>query len=155
MIQTSPRRTPSRILVIANETVDSSILAEAIRSCADALAPARVAVAAPALNSRIRHWLSDDDRARKAAEARLDRCLEGLCRAGVDAYGWIADADPLQAIDDALRFFRPDRLIVATHPEERSNWLAHDLVGRARMRFALPVQHVVVGDERATLPAAA
>jgi hypothetical protein len=37
-----------------------------------------------------------------------------------------------------------DEIIVATHPEERSNWLAHDLVGRARERFELPVVHVVV-----------
>jgi hypothetical protein len=148
------RRTPGRILVIANETVDSTVVAEAIRSCADTLAPARVAIAAPALNSRLRHWLSDDDRARRAAEARLERCLGGLRRAGVEAYGWIADADPLQAIADALRAFPADRLIVATHPKGRSNWLERNLVERARARFDLPLCHVVVGEPAAWQAAA-
>ena len=54
------------------------------------------------------------------------------------------DADPLQAIADALRFFPADAIVVATHPPGRSNWLARDLVARARRRFDLPIVHIVV-----------
>jgi hypothetical protein len=56
----------------------------------------------------------------------------------------VGDADPLQAAADALRVFPADELVVATHPEGRSNWLARGVVERARRRFGLPVVHVVV-----------
>ena len=36
--------------------------------------------------------------------------------AGLDATGEIGDGDPIQAIEDAVRTFRPDELIISTHP---------------------------------------
>ena len=72
--------------------------------------------------------------------------------AGIDARGEIGDGDPLQAIEDALRTFAPDELVISTHPAGRSHWLERDVVGGARERFALPVRHVVVDLERATVP---
>ena len=67
-----------------------------------------------------------------------------LAEAGIAAYGWVGDADPLVAMEDALAIFAADQLIISTHPEERSNWLARGVVSRARERFGLPVAHVVV-----------
>ena len=80
----------------------------------------------------------------RAAGERLRRCLAALAAVGVDARGEIGDASPLLAIEDALRTFRADEIIVATHPEGRSNWLARDVVARARARCSQPVHHVVV-----------
>ena len=99
---------------------------------------------APALNSRIRHWVSDEDDARHAAQERLERSLDRLERAGIRAEGWVGDADPMLAIEDALGAYDADELVIATHPEPRSNWLARNLVARARDAFGLPVTHVVV-----------
>ena len=101
-------------------------------------------IVAPALNSRLRHWVSDEDEARAAAEERLARSLERLRADSVAATGAVGDADPMQAIVDALHVFDPDAIVIATHPPARSNWLARDLVGRVRRRFARPVVHVVV-----------
>ncbi len=130
------------ILVIANETVEGAVLREAIRYRGRNV-DADVLVVAPALNSRVRHWVSDEDGARRAAEERLASCLEQLKRAGIPARGRIGDADPLQAIADALHLFPADELVIATHPEPRSHWLARNVIGRARARFELPVLHVV------------
>jgi hypothetical protein len=135
---------PRRILVVANETVASDILHVAIRAQAHAAAGSQVLVVAPALNPRMRHWLSDDDDARLAARLRLESCLDRLVAAGVDAEGLVGDADPVQAVEDALRVFRADSLVISTHPEGRSNWLARDLVARATDRFGLPTTHIVV-----------
>ena len=99
---------------------------------------------APALNSRLRHWVSDEDDARGAAEERLRRCLERLRSDGIATSGSVGDADPIQAIVDALHRFRADAIVIATHPPGRSNWLARDLVARVRRRFDRPVVHVVV-----------
>jgi GABA permease len=64
--------------------------------------------------------------------------------AGLEAEGEIGDGDPLQAIEDALRTFQPDELIVSTHPLGRSHWLERGVVEAARERFALPLTHVIV-----------
>jgi hypothetical protein len=130
-----------RVLVVSNETVQAEILHDTIAAYGPG---AEVFVVAPALNTRLRHWTSDEDRARRAADARLAGCVSALADAGVDVEGWVGDADPLLAIADALAVFRADELLIATHPEERSNWLAHDLVARACARFSLPVVHLVV-----------
>ena len=132
-----------RILVIANETVGGRELLECIERKSENVQE-RVLVITPALNSPLRHWASDEDDARAQAQARLERSLASLRAAGVDATGDIGDADPIQAIEDALRMFAPDELIISTHPEGRSHWLERGIVTRARERFALPVTHVVV-----------
>jgi nucleotide-binding universal stress UspA family protein len=103
-----------------------------------ALRDADVLVVAPALNSRLRHWLSDEDEARRKAEKRANACVEQLERSGAHANGRIGDADPLQAIADALPTFAADEIVIAAHPEP-SHGLADELAARARKRFALPV----------------
>lgn len=135
----------ARVLVVANETAESSTLHLAVGAEVED-GGAEVLLLAPALNSRLRHWLSDDDGARAAARRRLQTSLRSLADRGVSAEGVIGDADPIQAIEDALALFPADRMIVATHPEERSNWLAHDLVSRASERFGLPITHIVVDE---------
>jgi hypothetical protein len=67
-----------------------------------------------------------------------------LRQAGVDAKGEIGDAEPLQAMEDALRLFGADEIIISTHPEGRSHWLEKGIVDAARERFAVPITHVVV-----------
>jgi GABA permease len=131
-----------RILVVANETVAGTELRyEVVRRAAG---DAEVLVVTPALNSRLRHWTSDEDRARGEAQARLDTSLAALRDAGVDARGQVGDDDPLQAIEDALRAFPADEIVLSTHPPGRSNWLEHGLVENARERWPCPITHVVV-----------
>jgi hypothetical protein len=131
-----------RILVVANETVAGQTLRGEIvhRSGSDA----NVLVVCPALNSPLRHWASDEDAARAVAQARLGESLAALAEEGVQARGEVGDADPIQAIDDALRTFGADEIIVSTHPPGRSNWLEKDVIARARERYETPITHVVV-----------
>jgi hypothetical protein len=109
---------------------------------------AEVLVVAPALPSAVRYWTSDVDGARAAAQARLDSSLAALAGAGVHARGEVGEADPLQALEDALRTFGADEIIVSTHPPGRSNWLERDVVARARELVDVPITHVVVDLER-------
>ena len=133
-----------RILVIANETVGGQELLAILRSKAAEGVPGRLLVVCPALNSPVRTWASDEDGARAAAQSRLDASLAQLARDGIQAEGEVGDGDPLQAIEDALRTFGADEIIISTHPEGRSHWLERDVVGAARERFAVPITHVVV-----------
>jgi hypothetical protein len=128
------------LLVVANEAVASEILCELIGP--DARSATDVLVIAPALNTRIGFWAGDDRRARRLAEARLGLCLCSLAAAGIDANGFVADADPLLAIEDALQLFDADRIAISTEVDGRSNWLARNIVDRARRRFAQPVEQL-------------
>ncbi len=135
-----------RVILVANATAGGAVLNGRVRRRLRS-GPTEVLVVAPALNSRLRHWTSDEDRARTEAEARLRRCLALLQGDGVDADGVVGDADPLQAIADALHGFPADELVIATHPGRSSHWLSRDVVDRARSRFGLPVLHVeIAGD---------
>ncbi len=132
--------TVRRILVVANETLASNVVTTLIEQTASR---AEVLVIAPALASRLAFWASDDCASRRAAEERLAQCLARLRRGGVDADGRVGDANPVLAAEDALCVFAADEIVVVTHPEGRSNWLAHNVVERVRARAARPVHHVV------------
>jgi hypothetical protein len=145
-----PRQAPApspanehRILVVANETVGGAELLTELRERAGSRRTI-VLVVSPALNSPLRTWASDEDDARAAAGDRLVASLAAMRSAGLDATGEVGDGDPIQAIEDALRTFRPDELVLSTHPPGRSHWLERGVVDRARERFAIPVTHVVV-----------
>jgi hypothetical protein len=136
-----------RILVIANETVGGRTLRDLVRERAEGVRE-EVLVVTPALNSPVRTWTSDEDRARAAAQERLTHSVARLRDAGVNVRGEVGDGDPLQAIEDALRTFGADEIILSTHPEGRSNWLERGVVESARERFAVPITHVVVDLEK-------
>jgi hypothetical protein len=132
-----------RILVIANETVGGARLQEEVHRRSEGKEE-QVLVICPALNSPLRHWASDEDGARADAQDRLNASLARLRSLGIDAKGEIGDAEPLQAMEDALRLFGADEIIISTHPEGRSHWLEKGIVQGARERFAVPITHVVV-----------
>lgn len=146
-IRTAPTRRGGRgerrILVIANETLEGETLRNVIREHA-AGAREEVLVVAPALNSPLRHWVSDEDPARADAQLRLEASVEHLRGAGLQhVRGEVGDSEPLQAIEDALRTFGADEMIISTHPPGRSKWLEAGIVEAARERFAVPITHVV------------
>ena len=90
-----------RVLILANETVEGVELLDAIRT-GDGGKATEVLVVAPALNSRLRHWVSDEDRARRDAALRLGAYLQELGRHGIEANGWVGDANALLSITDTL-----------------------------------------------------
>jgi hypothetical protein len=146
-IQTAPARRGGederRILVIANETVGGKTLSDLIHQRAEGVRE-EVLVVTPALNSPLKHWASDEDDARSAAQERLEASLARLREVGVNARGEVGDSEPLQAMEDAMRTFGADEIIISTHPEGRSHWLEKGIVQAARERFVVPITHVVV-----------
>ena len=129
------RREPRHVLVVAVEAV-----------VPEGLAHADVVVVAPALNSRLRRWVSDEDAARRHAEERLGALVARLRPIAGHVEGRVGDADPLLAIGDALATFAADEIVVAAGAEF-STARALDFVARARERFALPVLRA--GDSQA------
>ncbi|HYC82133.1 MAG TPA: hypothetical protein VEB65_10125 [Solirubrobacterales bacterium] len=144
-----------RLLVVANQTVaGQALLAEIARRCEGH--DCEVFVVAPALaGSRAAHWASDIDDGIALARERLQASLDGLERLGLSAEGEIGDSDPNLALEDALRHFPADEVVISTHPPQRSRWLERGVVARAEKDLALPVTHVVVDLEAERQGAAA
>jgi predicted transcriptional regulator len=132
-----------RVLVVANETVAGEELLSTISTLA-LTEKTLFQVVCPALNSRLKTYTSDEDPAREAAQKRLDVTLARLASVGIDANGVVGDGDPLVAVDDAVRTFGPNEIVISTHPPGKSNWLERGVVDSVRARYDVPVTHVVV-----------
>jgi hypothetical protein len=133
-----------RLLVVANQTVEGRALLDEIRNrCRGRECEIRLIT--PALvSSRAAHWASDLDEGIELARQRMELSLIAIGRLGLEARGEVADSDPNLAIEDALRAFPADEIVISTHPPQKSRWLEHGVVQRAREEIDLPVTHVVV-----------
>jgi hypothetical protein len=139
---TPPVERTAHVLVVANETVGGQKLLEAIERRRQR-GPLRCTVVCPQNKPR-RGYVIYDDSVRSAARIRLDFTLDRLREMGIDADGEVMDPDPFLAVQDALRIYRPDEIIISTYPYARSGWLRRDLVDRIRSYSKLPVEHVIV-----------
>lgn len=129
-----------RLLIVANQTCPCPGL---IDLASTSVHPdGEVLVVAPALNSRLRHLATDTDAAVDLARERLSEAVDALGQLGVRARGEVGDADPLRAMEDAMRMFAAEAIIVATHPAGHSHWLKRNLIERARATFEVPVVHL-------------
>lgn len=132
---------PTRVLVVATVPVEGRALRDSLRQHVGD-APSEVKVVAPAAHVSPLQWLtSDEDAARGEAERVADqsaRALEGEARVETE----VGDPDPVQAIEDALRTFPADHVVVVTAPGEEANWLEQDAGAEAKERFGVPVTHL-------------
>jgi hypothetical protein len=75
----------------------------------------------------------------------LAQTLDWASAHGLSARGHIGDPmHPLLAVEDDLRRFGPDEVIVATHAAERTTWQEGSLIARLRSELDVPVTQVVV-----------
>jgi GABA permease len=137
-----------RIAVLANQTVGADVLHEELQRI-DGSEQAEYFVVVPA--NPVDTGQAEREGAAfvweattKAAQQRLDDTLDALRGDGLTVTGELGDYRPLVALDKAMREFRPDHVVISTHPEDRSTWLRHGVVDDARERYDVPVQHVVV-----------
>ena len=134
-----------RVLVVANQTVAGrALLEEILVRCRGR--SSEVFVVVPALpHSRLEHLAHDVDGVLAEARERLGRSLAAMTDAGLSARGQVGDHhDPNVAIEDALREFGADEVVISTHPPQTSKWLERGVVERAEREIPLPVTHVIV-----------
>jgi hypothetical protein len=146
-----------RVLVLANETVGGRALLAELQNRSKGRS-SEILVVVPALTSTpLEHWASDVDQALDDARERLDSSLATMAAAGLQARGYVGDHhEPNASLEDALRDFPADEVVISTHPPDKSRWLERGVVARARDEVPLPVTHVVVDLEaEARQPASA
>jgi len=135
----------THLLVIANRTVDSEELRDALVARAHA-GPIEVTLLAPATPDP-----GGDGEARAATARRLLDAVQNLRRADVRVHGVLGDPDPMLALDEVWDPRRFDEVIVVTLPRRTSRWLAADLSRRVERFTGARVTHVMAkGRQKAT-----
>jgi len=132
-----------KLLVIATAPVEPGPLRDAVREHAGD--EAEIRVVAPASDVSPLQWLaSDEDEAREKAAGVASEAAESVEPEAARTEAEVGDTDPVQAIEDALRTFHADEVLVVTRPEDDATWLEQDSAQEARERFGVPVTRLTV-----------
>ena len=95
-----------------------------------------IKVVAPAAKLSRLDWLTnDEDEARREAATTAMRTASAVPHA---AEAEIGDPDPVQAIEDALREWPADEVVVVTSSGDEASWL-EELADETRYRIRVPV----------------
>jgi hypothetical protein len=133
-----------KVLVLTSEPITAEQLRDALGANGEA-ADAEIMVVAPALaENAMKFWMSDADDAIARAEQVRRESVERLGQAGVSATGDTGEADPYTAIEDALKTFAADRIVLFTHRGEDQRYREDLDEGEIAERFGLPVDHATV-----------
>lgn len=133
-----------KVLVLTSEPISAQQLRAALGSDAEP-GDAEVMVVAPALQeSGFKFWLSDADDAIARADRVRRESVEQLGEAGVPATSDTGESDPEVAIEDALKTFDADRIVLFTHEGDAQRY-REDLDERELAeRFGRPVDRAAV-----------
>ena len=126
----------THLLVVANRTVDSPELLDALRLRAES-GPIHVTMLAPSTYAE-----------RAEVQRRMERAAAHLEAAGVDSEAMVGDADPIVAVQEAWDPGRYDEVVVSTLAVGASRWLQIDLPHRVAKLTDCQVRHVSVPERR-------
>jgi hypothetical protein len=133
-----------KLLVVATTDVDDGTIREQVREHAGEGEP-DVRVVAPAARLSPLQWLAnEEDDARADAERRAEQTAAAADSEAGRVEASVGDTDPVQAIEDMLRDFPADELIIVTREGEDASFLEQDVEEGAYERFGLPVTHLTV-----------
>ncbi len=133
-----------KLLVLTTEPISADQLRAALPAEADP-SDAEVMVIAPALHENaLRFWVSDADEAIGKARAVESETIDQLGDAGISASADTGESDPLEAVEDALRTFEADRIVIFSHPRDEQLYREDVDDSQLRERFGIPVDRAEV-----------
>jgi hypothetical protein len=121
------------VMAVAEPTPQA---AERVAELAGSATDVRIVVPVP--SHRLDRWLSAEDEARHEAEARLARSAGTLTAAGLPVSGSVGDHDPAQALEDELRDFAADEVVLLTGDGK-------DPLAKVEGRLRIPLRRVSAG----------
>ena len=141
----SSAESPVRVLVVAHKTAATPPLLDAVRERA-ARGPASFTLLVPNPAHGLHKAVDPEDQAADEAQGVLTHALPLLSEAaGSEVEGFVGDADPSAAIQDAINLRGFDEVIISTLPSKVSRWLHLDLPSKVT-GLGLPVSTVTPED---------
>lgn len=141
-VRTSPPATWSgppghrRLLLVASEPMSGAALTPLIAGHG---ADTAVLVVAPALRpTRFGYLTADSDEPIERARQVQQATVAALLRAHIPSNGHVGSRDPVTAIDDALRFFDADQIVLALHTHGQRRYGERHLRDEVEQRFQRP-----------------
>jgi hypothetical protein len=131
-----------RVIIVANEALAGDELRSHIRSIDDGRV--ELDIVAPVLTSRTHLAYTDVDAETREARDRLARSVSWARSQGFTARGEIGDPSPTTALEDELRDFGADEVIVATSPAGPSRWQEQSELQQLREELDIPIVQVAV-----------
>lgn len=127
-----------RVLVLATDTIDPEDVHDALGPEAD---DAEIRLVTPQLDGSWLDKLMDDrDTTRGEAEEIETESTDALRDAELSASGEVGDADPVQALEDALATFPADRIVLFIRPDDDERAVHENLdPDEVEERFGIPV----------------
>jgi hypothetical protein len=126
------------VLVVTTTVADEGELRDELAGADD------VRIVAPAAKVSRLAWLTgaEDD-----ARAEADRAAQSAAEAALGEADVVVDptsqnTDAAQDVDDALRTFHPDEVVVVTRSGEESTWLEDEALRKAVEDAGVPVRHL-------------
>jgi hypothetical protein len=98
-----------------------------------------VFVIAPTLPKQLDWLMSDTDRARKQADERLQTVLGHIEEIGTTGAGAVGSDEPIAALEDALRDFPADHVLIALRGAGTRGWQERGLLEQLIERLRLPL----------------
>ena len=130
------------VLAFLNEVAGGRRLLGEIRKRVEAGAE-HVVLAAPQ-NQPVAGQIVDADEVYEAALSRVEVTQQTLAAFGIESTATVLDPDSALALDDAVRAFAPDEILISALPETRFGLMRKDLIEWAYARYHVPVEHVSV-----------
>jgi hypothetical protein len=132
-----------RVLVVATAPVDQQALRARVQERTGE--GAEIMVVAPASDISPLQWLAtDEDEARGEAAAVASDAEQAVEPAAERVEAEVGDSDPVQAIEDALRTFPAEEIVLVTRSDDEAGWLEKDADAEVSERFGIPLTRLIV-----------
>jgi hypothetical protein len=138
----------ARVLVVTPVSLEPRELERQVRAHAGDDAVTQVVV--PAVKLSRLEWLASDEDAARAEAGEIAAATEA--RTSGQTRAAVGDTDPTQAVEDALRTFPADEIVIVTRADAEADWLEGGAVAESLERFDLPVVHLVASESGDVVP---
>jgi len=140
---------PTRVLIVAHKTAATPALLEAVRERA-AKGPSTFTLLVPNAVAGLAKLMDPEDQPEDAARDVLALAIPLLEQAaGGPVEGIVGDANPMDAVQDAVNLHGYDEIILSTLPARVSRWLHLDLPSKVG-GLGLPVTTLTAQEGAAT-----
>jgi sarcosine oxidase gamma subunit len=123
-----------KVLVVAMTEADEAELRDELAGAGE------VRVVTPAARVSTLAWLTgDEDEERAEARETAERVAEAV---GGEVDPTSHNTDAAQDVDDALRVFGPDEVVIVTRSGADTTWLEDEALQKAVNESGVPVRHI-------------
>jgi hypothetical protein len=135
---------PLRLLVVAQASLAAPVVRDRIRELVGGRAASAFVVAPALASSGLDLAAGQIDEDIERARQRLEESARALRELGIEAEGEVGDSDPSMALEDGLRRFEADQVVIAARKGEGERFLESDTLQKTPSDLGKPITQILV-----------